>query len=236
LKFRLALVLASVGLFGACSTPITVRSIAESDAPEESRNHAIALLEEAVDQANAFLASKYRLSLPAGHYEEGEDGFLVFVTAEKRWPMRIYNSFGGELVVAFGFRAQERDDGFVVGSYPPDEYPEIDNSMFRYPDGDWLPADSVAQLILHETAHTINGEGTVGYWNTVKYYAEAIFLFRTNDHSDERIPMDVNFEFRFSHLIEEARAKGDHPMADAYQTSFDKHHQELQAAASADSE
>mgnify|MGYP006935311467 CR=1 FL=1 len=212
-----------------------MQSIAQCDAPEESRNHAIALLEDGVELANDFLASEYRLSLPAGHYEESEDGFLVFVTTNKRWPIRIYKSFGGELVVAFGFRAQERDDGFVVGSYPPDEYPEIDNSMFRYPDGDWLPADSVAQLILHETAHTINGEGTVGYWNTVKYYAEAIFLFRTNDHSDERIPMDVNFEFRFSLLIEESRAKGDDQMAAAYQSSFDKHREELQAAATADS-
>mgnify|MGYP006935311872 CR=1 FL=1 len=176
-----------------------------------------------MEQANDFLASEYRLALPPAQYETAEDGTLVFVTAQKRWPIRIYNSFGGELVVMSGFRAQERDDGFVVGSYPPDEFPEIDNSMFRYESGGWVPASSIARLILHETAHTINGEGTVGYWNTVKYYAEAIFLLRSNNHSDERIPRAVSKEFFLYTKVQEAVDEGNGDLEVLYRDLFEKH-------------
>ena len=173
-------------LLGACSTLITPETIRLSGAPEESRGQALDLLEEAVIQANEFLISEHRLSLPPARYERAENGTLEFVTESRRWPVRIRHSFGGDLVVITGFRAQERDDGFVVGSRPPDEHPEIDNSMFRDRDGDWHSAESIARLILHETAHTVHGVGTVGYWSTVCYYAEAIFLLRSSNHSAER--------------------------------------------------
>ncbi len=207
----------------SCSTLVTRNTIAACGAPQEMRAHAIGVLDQAVDRANAFLVSEYNLSMPRAHYEMAPDSSLVFVTEEKRWPIRIRKSTSGDLVIWFGFRAQERDDGFVVGSYPPDRFEEIDNSMFRQPDGSWASIDSVASLILHETAHTINGEGTVGYWNTVKYYAEVIFLFRTVNHSDERIPQAVDLEYQLGGLIEGARAGGQKEWEDAYRDGFERH-------------
>lgn len=211
----------------SCSTLVNRASIASSSAPETTRNQALQLLDDAVADANRFLASEYNLSLPTARYETDLKSNLVFVTPDKRWPIRIRNSFAGDLVVWSGFRAQERDDGFVVGSRTPDEFKSIDHSMFRLSDGAWQSVESVARLILHETAHTINGEGTVGYWNTVKYYAEVLFLWRTHNHSDERIPKAVGFEYFFGNLIEEARANGNEDLEAAYRGSFEKHRVKL---------
>jgi hypothetical protein len=47
-------------------------------------------------------------------------------------------------------------------------------------------------VILHETTHVVFRHGTVGFWNGVAYYLEAIFLFRANDHSAERRPHDAS--------------------------------------------
>ena len=221
---RLPSLLVSLGLsLGACATPITARSIAASEAPREDRERALALLDEAISLANGFLASPECRTLPGGAYVRDGAGELVYVTPVGSWPTRIEKSFGGELVEWFGFRAQERDDGFVVGSRPPDEFPEIDNSMFRTTDGAWHSAESIARLVLHETAHTIHGEGTVGYWNTVLYYAEAIFLLRANYHSAEDIPRAVGEEFGYHRFIEGARLAGDEERALLYLQVFEEH-------------
>ena len=103
------------------------------------------------------------------------------------------------------------------------EHDTIDHSMFRHEGGQWHTPDSIAELILHETAHTYHGEGTVGYWNTLLYYLEVIFLFRTVHHSDERIPRAVSEEFTYSYLMADATARGDHASAEAYRMIFDKH-------------
>jgi len=208
MRVRITLVVGIVVLLGACSTLVTPQSIAASGAPPETRLRAVALFEEAVELANTFLASEQRRSLPAGRYEASEDGSLVFITDARRWPIRIYHSFGGDLVVSNGFRAQERDDGFVIGVRPPAEHVETDNSMFRLTSGEWHDAKSIASLILHETAHTVHGEGTVGYWNSLRYYAEAIFLLRSLSHSAERIPQAVSMEFAFHSMIESYRRSG----------------------------
>jgi len=207
----------------ACSSIITYDSIAESGAPAEIRGRALGLLGSAIEQANGFLSSQQRISLPRGHYQEAEDGTLLFVTDARRWPIRIRHSFGGDLVVWFGFRAQERDDGFVVGSRPPDEHAEIDNSMFRTSDGDWQSAHSIARLILHETAHTVHRHGTVGYWNTLAYYTEAIFLFRAANHSAERTPRAISVEFEYHRLIRAAEDSGDQDAAEVYRKAFAEH-------------
>jgi len=207
----------------SCSTIVTPRAIAESEAPPETRERAGALFEEAVELANRFLRSDQNRSLPAGRYAFGVGGNLVFITEEKIWPNRIRNSLAGDLVVLIGFRAQERDDGFVVGTRPPGEYPEIDHSMFRTLDGDWHSPESVASLLLHETAHTVHGEGTVGYGNTLQYYLEAVFLLRASDHSAERIPKAVDHEFIFHLRIDEARAAGDEEQLSLHLEDFEQH-------------
>ncbi len=187
------------------------------------REQALALFGKGLEQANEFLASEHRLSLPVARYELEPDGGLVFVTESKRWPIRIRNSLSGDLVIFFGFRAQERDDGFVVGARPPDEFPAIDNSLFRLPDGEWQTVESVAKLILHETAHTVHGEGTVGYWNTFCYYLEAVFLLRSTNHSAEIIPRAIGKEFLLHRWIQEAEASGNEPMFEAYAKMFEQH-------------
>ena len=180
-----------------CATVVTPSALRHANLPADEREHVLTTWNEAVALANGYLASPYRHSMPAGRYTLDDELGMTFESDGRRWPIQVWNSFGGWLVTSFGFRAQERERGFVVGPRPPDEQPLVDHSMFRDLDGDWHSARSVASLVLHETAHTIHREGTVGFGNTLLYYLEAVFLLRTTDHSDERIPNAVSEEFRY---------------------------------------
>jgi hypothetical protein len=221
-SFHWLLLVAFLSL-GSCATPITTESIRASGAPLEQREKALSLLEEAVFMANDFLGSAECRTLPGGSYESDQLGELSYVTPVGTWATHIENSCGGDLAVWIGFRAQERDDGFVVGSRPPDRFAEIDNSMFRTTDGSWQSAESITRLILHETAHTIHGEGTVGVWNSIAYYAEAIFLLRASYHSAEEIPRAVEEEFMYHRHIEAARAAADEERLQSYLEAFEEH-------------
>lgn len=208
----------------SCSTTITRESIRDSGAPAEEVEQAVALFEDAVDLANEFLASDACRTLPHGRYYWGADGSLLFLDGKEVWPIVVQNSFTGNIVTWSGFRAQERDDGFAVGSRPPKDHPAIDNSMFREVRGDWQSVDSVARLILHETTHTWWGHGTVGYWNTVLYYGEVIFTWRTNDHSAERRPHGIDHEFYFWRERARAAAKGDVEMLEGVDRFLEEHY------------
>lgn len=216
-------------LLQSCSTLISSRAIEASDAPAEDRRKALELYRDGLELANAFLASEDCLSLPQGQFEETTDGSLAFVTPERGWPIRIRHSFGGDLVVSTGYRAQEREDGFVVGVRPPARHLETDNSMFRYSDGDWVDAESVARLILHETAHTVHGVGTVGVWNTLAYYAEAIFLLRSAKHSAETLPRATSYEFMLHRFMEEARESEDREELDFFEQALSEHAAKIEA-------
>jgi hypothetical protein len=172
----------------------------------ESRPERAAALErwtESIELANGFLASEFRRTLPAGRYELGEDG-MRFVTASRTWPIRVVSSSWGDLVVRTGFAAQEREWGFVVGSRSPADDPLVDHSFFRYADRSPMGPAEIASLVLHETTHVVFREGTVGFWNGVAYYLEAIFLLRTAKHSDEWLPNATDEEFRFFHFARAA--------------------------------
>jgi hypothetical protein len=91
--------------------------------------------------------------------------------------------------------AQERSDGFVVGSVAPHRHREIDNTLFKSISGQSQPNQMIADLILHELTHIYFKHGTVSLPKTVLYYGEAIFLFRYHDHSMERVPFRTSDEF-----------------------------------------
>ncbi|MGK0220291.1 MAG: hypothetical protein ACI9HE_003802 [Planctomycetota bacterium] len=228
LGLRILLCLAP--MLGACSTLITPSAIRASGAPLDLVSQTIKLYDQALLDANRFLASEHNLTLPLARYELAQNGTLVFVTGSERWPIRIRNSIAGELVLAVGFRAQERDDGFVVGSRPPDRYAAIDNSMFRLPDGSFHDADGVADLLLHETAHTFHGKGTVGYWNTLCYYAEVVFTWRTVNHSAEHLPNATSREYAIHRAIIAARAAQNAPRLGWLEKLFEEHAQAMAPA------
>ncbi len=182
---------------GACrSIPVTPVAIETCSAAPEEKERALRRWREAVDLANEFLASPFRRTLPAARYDLGPDG-MRFVAGDRAWPIEVRSTTWGDLVLWAGFQAQEREYGFCVGECLPEEEPLLDHSFFRTSDGGLLEPDSIADLILHETAHVVAREGTIGFWNSLAFYAEAVFLFRSTTHSDEDIPHAVSEEFAF---------------------------------------
>ena len=110
-------------------------------------------------------------------------------------PTRVRCSDWGDALVWFGFIAQERSDGFVVGDVKHGHNRLIDNSFFKEPDGRDLSNAGMAEMTLHEITHTYYHCGTVSFTKGVRYYLEATFLFRYQNHSMERLPMQTSREF-----------------------------------------
>ncbi len=178
-------------------TPATIRAIDAQRVPQPEQESVIAKWREAVAIANDFLASSWRRSLPAGHFTLDDSDGMAFVTERGAWPIAVRCTTWGDLCVAAGFVAQEREWGFVVGETGAERDELVDNTLFLRPDRWGKPAQEVAELILHETAHVVWREGTIGTWNSLAYYLEALFLFRTTDHSAEERPNAVSHEFRW---------------------------------------
>lgn len=128
---------------------------------------------------------------------------MRFVTPLGTWPIAVRCNWWGDVCVACGFAAQEREYGFVVGEREPERDRLVDNSFFQYGDGARKPAYELAELFLHETTHVVWREGTVGFWNGVSYYLEAIFLFRYSNHSDERKARGTGEEFTWWNMHRE---------------------------------
>lgn len=190
-SFALALTLAAA----ACTTVITPEGIAGAKAPQEARDDALATWRAAIPLVNGFLASDFRHTLPPGRFELDDRTGMRFVTDEGAWPIEVHSNWWGDLCLFCGFAAQEREYGFVVGEADPERDRSVDNSFFCFGDSTRKGARYVAELILHETTHVVWRRGTVGFWNGFAYYLEAIFLFRTNDHSAERRPHATGEEF-----------------------------------------
>jgi hypothetical protein len=192
-----ALLLATLpGAGGGCGgVPLTPAAISGAPVAEDVRRDVVATWREAVALANEFLASPFRATLPAGRFELADDAGMRFVTDAGAWPITVRCTTWGDVVVWFGFAAQEREDGFVVGSMAPERDRLVDNSLFVNGSGWRKPASDVADLVLHETTHVVWREGTIGFWNGVAYYVETIFLFRYSNHSDERRANATDEEF-----------------------------------------
>lgn len=187
----------------ACtSVPVTPAHLATAAAEDPDKSgpaQALELWGEALELANRFLASGYRETLDAGHFELTDDGML-YLTADASYPLSVRVTTWGNLCLSTGFEAQERSWGFVVGERGAGSA-LIANSLFRVPDSArdseflWRGPGSLAELILHETTHTVFAVGTVSFWKGFTYYLEAIFLFRYSNHSAERLPFATSAEF-----------------------------------------
>ena len=168
-------------------TPAVLRGLgAEGEQAAERLEHAVVI-------ANAFLGSDARRTLPPGRLEWRGDR-LAFVHPEGEVVVDIRRTTFGDLVESFGFEAQERSDGFVVGARGEGD-PRLANSLFVSSFGGPKDVRWIAELILHELTHTYCGDGTVSLCGTLAYYAEAIFLLRYDDHSAERRPYATTAEF-----------------------------------------
>ena len=181
---------ATLALASCASNAITPSSLAAVGEPGEQ---ALARFERAVRIADAFLVSDARATLPPGRMAFDGDR-LVYTHADGEIELKIRRTSFGNLVVRFGFEAQERSDGFVVGERG-DGDPRVANSLFQSSFGGWKDPRWVAELLLHELTHVYYGEGTVSPWNTFTYYLEAIFLFRYDNHSAERHAHETTSEF-----------------------------------------
>ena len=212
-----------LGAPGCSSVELTPESIGKAAVGDDLRRDAVATWREAVALANEFLDSPQRRTLPAGRYEISDDSGMRFVSAAGAWPIAVRCTTWGDVVVDFGFAAQEREWGFVVGEMEPERDRLVDNSLFVAPNGWRKPASDVADLILHETTHVVWREGTIGFWNGVSYYLETIFLFRYSNHSDERRPNATDEEFSWFWSERQLRAGGDAASIAALHAAIDRH-------------
>jgi hypothetical protein len=181
------------------SVEVTPAALREPGGRDAQRAEALSRWHEAVDLMNAFLASPWRRTLPAGRFTLDDAGLAYVTVAGCTWPIAVLSTTWGDLVVATGFRAQEDADGFVVGEVDPraDESPDplLDNTFFRFTDGGWHGAHSLAEVTLHETTHVVYRHGTVGAWGTLAYYAVAAVTFSGVDHPSEDRPRATSEEY-----------------------------------------
>jgi hypothetical protein len=185
------------GTFGGCTavwiTPASLRTAAVADA---NAKDALARWQKAVGLANAFLDSPWRRTLPPGKFMLSEAG-MIFRTLEKDWPVNVRVTPIGDWCVRFGFVAQERSDGFVVGRVPPQRSALLDNSFFLGRNGKSVSTPAMASLLLHETTHEIFREGTVSFWAGIAYYGEAALTWKYRTLRAERRPFATSEEFQF---------------------------------------
>ena len=191
-------------LSGCTSVRVTPGDVGRIAGRDDERAKIVKTWKEAVWIANWFLASEYRKTLPQGEITLDAGG-MAFVTGGRRLPIRVRCSPMGDLLIPFGMIAQERSDGFVVGSVPPHRDREIDNTLFKQIAGSPLPNYEIADLILHELTHVYFKQGTVSFPKTVLYYGEAVFLFRYRSHSMEKLPFRTDDEF---YAFVKARSEG----------------------------
>jgi len=187
-------------LVASCrSVAVTPAALREPAGRDAQRAESLARWRESVDLMNAFLASPWRRTLPAGRFTLDDAGLAYATDAGCTRPIAVLSTTWGDLVVAAGFRAQEDAVGFVVGEVEPREGeapdPLLDNTFFRFTDGDWHSAHSLAELTLHETTHVVYRHGTVGAWGTLAYYVVAAFTFSGVDHPSEDRPRATSEEY-----------------------------------------
>jgi len=208
----------------ACATvEVTPAALRAAHASELARQDTEQIWRDAIALANEFLESPFRRTLPRGRFELDDGRGMSFLSPLGTWPIAVRCNRWGDLCLTFGFAAQEREYGFVVGEREPERDRVLDNSLFAQASDRRSPASAVAELILHETTHVVWREGTVGFWNGVAYYLEAIFLFRYSDHSGERKANATGEEFDAFFAGRTWRANGDEARAIEAADAFEVH-------------
>lgn len=184
-----------LGLAASCSTLVAPRTILAEDALElDDKEHLLARWEGGIARANAFLASAHNQDLPRGEFTLLNDGMVMRSDDGRTWQVQVRCTTWGSLAAAFGYPAQERSWGFVVGARG--DGPEVEaNTFFRGIDGRARDADGLAQLILHEVAHQVHEVGTLSFGNSLHYYWHGIFT-PWDEHPDEQMPIRVDRAFR----------------------------------------
>jgi len=181
-------------LTASCSTLVAPRTIlAEQDLDLAQKEDYLAQWEAGIAKANAFLASEANLSLPHGSYELLNDG-MILRTEDRAWEVSVKKTTYGRMAASFGYPAQERSWGFVVGSGGKGPS-AVANTLFYRIDGQRRSADAMAELILHESAHQIFDVGTLGFWKGARYYWLSMF-YGYDGHPDEADPYRVSQEYR----------------------------------------
>jgi hypothetical protein len=198
-RFALLRTLLLLAVASCRSLELTPAALRAAGGRQDERAAALARWEEALVLINEFMASPYRRTLPPGRFELGPKGMSFQSEAGRRWTVEVCSSSWGDLVVNSGFRAQEGEDGFCVGSIDHGQIEHadalLDNTFFRYSDGDWHDSDSLAEVTLHETTHVVYRAGTIGPWNTIHYYLVAIFTLSSVHHPAEDRPRATSGEF-----------------------------------------
>lgn len=197
---RRSCLLVCIAALGACrSVEITPAALRAEGGRTQERAAALERWREAVDLANEFLRSPWCRTLPRGHYSFADEGLTYESAGGREWPIEVRSTGWGDLVVAWGFRAQEGERGFCVGGFRRREGDRhdvlLDNSFFRDESGAWHDSASLADVTLHETAHVVHRAGTIGFWNTIGYYAVAVATLRGADHPAEDRPNATSEEF-----------------------------------------
>ena len=131
-------------------------------------------------------------------------------------------------VRTIGGKAQAVESGIIVGSRPPNRDRLVDNTLLRNHRGELYPGWRIALTILHETAHIVHRHGTIGFWNGVAYFAEAIFLLRAAHHSAERRPRATSGEFVYFYLAEKNPAVDRETVASLMQEHYSESHSDCE--------
>lgn len=191
----LALSLAAITAGAGCATTIAPDRVAKAEAPSALRERSLARWEEAVALVNQYLDEHPRLELPPFRLEMTGRGMRLR-TPDGEQDFRVACTAWGWLVTRFGFTAQERSWGFVVGP-DGDGDPVLANTFFRGGlFGGWRSAESLGGLILHEAVHTVSGQGTVGFVPGLRYYAASLVHGGSDTHPDERLAYAIERDFR----------------------------------------
>ena len=181
-------------LAAACATVVTPAAVAEADWPEAERAELLDRWQGAVDLANAFLADEANLSLPPARLDLDHEAGMTLQLEEGARPVRVENTWWGDVCVSMGFAAQERSWGFVVGDRG--EGPQaVAHSLFYTPWETMKSEEMMAELILHEVSHMVHEEGTVGFCAGVSYYWHAMCHGGGREHPAERLPYATSDEF-----------------------------------------
>jgi hypothetical protein len=197
--------LAALLVSGCATVSITPAKVASAPVPIEERSRSLTTWTNALDFCNGFLASPFRQTLPEGRVCF-TNGHMVFVCGKGALPVRIRCTAWGDLAVWSGTAvAQERSDGFVVGSVAPRRNRLLENTFFKTTKGQPIAQEEMASMILHELTHSYYRVGTVSPSKAIGYYAEAILLLRSRNHCAERLPNKTSAEFAAFFLYEKLR-------------------------------
>ena len=179
---------------GCVSVPVTPARLQQKASTNSTAKSEWETWKSSVDLANLFLKSECRKTLPEGVITFDDEG-MIFANTVTREPVRVRCTTFGDLLVKCNMIAQERCWGFVVGKVGEGNDRLTDNSLFRSPKGMPLANIEIAATILHELTHLHLKMGIDNPVNFIRYYSEAIFLFRYRTHSMERLPYNTTREF-----------------------------------------